>query len=247
MIFWMTQVKAETAKIKADDEALKPQATEATQKAAEAVSIQTRGKEVEEKASFVRTAVKYDQDTYQPLFHGIANYTWNRVKYDQIQPNGDVVNIQAYAPLLHDIGQYMLAMERNPIINRVDVQTNDLPGFPNSGPALMGQTQADPMRPASGHNFNVVLHLVKPVAAGPSYPAGFTPSGAGGGGGGGFGGPTMGGPPGMMGSGGMMGGPPGMAGGRSGPPGGMSTGAMMGGPAAGPRGGKGGAAAGAVN
>src|SRR5258708_39289393 len=125
-------------------------------------------------------------------------YTWNRVVYGYIRAEGTTVSMSAWTPTLPDVAHYILAMERNPEISRVDSRMSSIPGFGDGSQGQQGTGQEQPsgVRPASGggHTFLVTLNRYPPIPAGPAY----------GGGGGQQPGPA--GMPGMggMGSGGMM-------------------------------------------
>ena len=217
-LFWKITIDKETQRIKDMEAAEKPNADKATANASQASSINSQSAIIRGKADFVTNAIKYDQKTYQELLTNIAVYTWPKVLYDNVSPAGSTVSMGAYAPSLADVGHYMMYMERNPAISRVDIAMNSIPGFPNDGTSAGGQGSGG-VRPlkGGGHDFQVSLTLVKPVDGAPSYPAAGGTGTAGadtGGGPGGPGGP--GGSGGMAGFGGSGGGPPGGGMGASG-------------------------------
>jgi hypothetical protein len=220
VIFAKTQIDNETTKAKDEAARLEPKAKQADDMQAKANSINTDSQTIRDKATFVNNARKADTETYQEVVKNVRMYTWPRVLYDGMNPSGSTVTIGAYAPSLTDVGRYMIWMEKNPKIGRVDVVMNSIPSFPAGAVQQQGgnQQQAGGLRPpgGGGHNFQVALSLLKPIEPGPTYGgAGGAPAGPGGG------------MPGAGGGGGMM------SGGGSG---GMMSGGM-GGPAAGGKGG----------
>ena len=227
-LFWKHSIDTETARIKDEEAKIKPQAEEATAKAGQASRINSESAVIRGKADFVTGAISYDQKTYQEMLTNVARYTWPRVLYDSINPAGSTVTMGAYAPSLADVGHYMMYMERNPAISRVDIAMNSIPGFPSDGAqaaAGSGQQGGGGVRPftGGGHDFQVSLTLVKPIPGSPTYPSGGGGAAAGPGGGG----PAdLGGPGGAGGSGGMMMG--GSGGAPAGGSGGMGSGGMGG-------------------
>lgn len=229
-VWQWTQIKAQTADWKTKEDAIAQHANQADKMQTDANNIKAASETIRAKANFVKLAKEYDQKTYQDVVENITKYTWKKVLYDGIQPEGQAVTLPAYAPTLADVGQYMLWMEKNPQINRVDVQIATIPGFPSGGQQQGGNNnQARGVRPLSGggHDFTAVLTLVKPIPGAPTY-------GGGGGGGTGGGGGAPGGGTGGFGAG--SGGPGGSGGGGPMPGGGAgggnsaaaSGGAMMG-------------------
>jgi Tfp pilus assembly protein PilN len=239
LIFFQMTINAETERIRAAQADIEDEKALALSRQQEANNITSASEAVRTRAKFVRDARTHTETTYQEVVRNIAQYTWPRVLYDGINPQGQSVAINAYAPTLTDVGRYMIWMERNPQISNVAVSMNSIPPFPSGGQQQAGANPTG-IRPLTGggHDFQVALTLVNPIPAGPTHGGGGgAPGGGGGAPGFGFGGGGMGGgPPGGM-SGGMGGGPPGgMSGGmRGGPPGGMSGG--MGGPPGGRSGG----------
>lgn len=211
LLFFKSTIDGERDKAVKDASDLEPKAKKADDDAALATKVNTDSATTRSKADFARNSIKHDQEVYPGLFRNVVMYTWNRVLYDYIRPEGATVSMSAYTPTLSDVAHYILAMERNPNISRVDIRMSSIPGFGDGsqGQQGPGQEQAAGIRPATGggHNFLVTLNLYQPIPAGPTF----------GGGGGQQPGPG-GGMPGMgggMGSGGMMSG------------GGMGSGGMM--------------------
>jgi uncharacterized membrane protein YgcG len=205
MVFGKVTIDKETEKIKADTATEQPKKAEVEQNEGETTKINTRSEATRTKATFVTNAREHF-NTYPTVYNSIVRYTWSRVLYDQIAPSGQTVQIAAFAPTLADVGHYMMAMERNQDISKVEVAMNSIPSIPASaGDSQQGQGQATGIRPSTpGHNFTVALTLAKPIPGGPTYGSagGGQQQGGGGGfggGGGGFGGG------GGMGGGGAMG------------------------------------------
>jgi len=194
-LYWQKTINDSTNNVVADTNSKTANADAADKAASDATAENAKNQDVLAKATFVRGAQKHDTEVYPALVSDVTNYTWNRVKYDTFVPNQDTVAISAYTPLLRDIGQYMLAMERNPAVSRVDITTNDMQSFPAGG---YGIGQSADYRPGSGHQFQVALHLASPVTPGPTY--GAAPAANGGFGGGG----PLGGMGGGMGGGGLV-------------------------------------------
>ncbi len=187
LMMFKSKIDGETADINAQATAKEPDATKADKYAKDASDTNAKSAVVRGKADFVSGAQKYDTTTYQEVVSNVARYTWPRVVYSGINASGQTVDLPAFAPSLSDVGHYIMYMERNPNISRVDISLASIPGFPVEG----GPTSIDGMRPA-GHDFQVSLALVKPIAGAPSYPAGGgggacagNPMGGGGAGGGG--------------------------------------------------------------
>ncbi len=210
LFFFKTTIDAEKAAIDKKAQELEPTAKKADSDQLRANETNTASAVVRSKADFVGNAIKHDQEVYPNLYRNVVMYTWNHVLYDYIRPEGNTVGMSAYTPTLSDVAYYIMAMERNPNISRVDIRMNSIPGFPPGATDNQqgGQQQAPGVRPegGGGHNFLVTLNLYQPVPAGPTF---------GGGGGGGQPGGAPGGMPGMGGGGGMMSG------------GGMGSGGMM--------------------
>jgi hypothetical protein len=223
MVFGKTTIDAETDKIKNDTAQQQPLKAEAEQKAAQAAEINRRSEQIRAKATFASTAREH-ANTYPQIYNSIVRYTWGRVLYDQISPADRSVQIAAFAPSLSDVGHYMMAMENNKDVAKVEVAMNSIPTIPPT--AQQGQGQATGLRPPTpGHDFTVLLSLNKPIPAGPTY--GTVPGGQQGGGGGGGGrgiSSGMGGPGSSGMGGGSMGSP---GGGMGGSGGGMSSGGAM--------------------
>ena len=236
MVFGKVSIDKQTQEFNDRAAATEPAAKEADDKAALAQTIQARSAEIVKRATFVRDSQKYT-DTYPTVFRSIVRYTWSRVLYDQVVPQGQAVQIQAFAPTLADVGHYMMAMENNQDVAKVEVAMNSIPTFPAGAGGQQGgqQGQNAALRPPSGgHDFTATLTLVNPIAPGPTYGSvgGGTQGGGFGGGGGRLGGgmgmgPSMGPGSAMMGSGGggmmspapgagMMSGGGGNAGGKTG-------------------------------
>lgn len=220
LFFFKKTIDDDKERINREASDLEPKAKKADDDAALATKINTDSATIRSKADFARNAIKHDQEVYPNLYRNVVMYTWNRVLYDYIRPEGSTINMSAYTPTLTDVAHYIMAMERNPNISRVDIRMSSIPGFPNAGGQAqqgMGQTQAPGVRPESGagHDFLVTLNLYQPIPAGPTF-------GGGGGGsaqpGGGMPGMPGSGGPGMMSGGGMRGsgGPGMMSGGGSG-------------------------------
>jgi hypothetical protein len=226
LLFFKSTIDAERDAFDKKAQELEPTAAKADADQLKATQVNTDSATIRAKRDFAANAVKHDQEVYPNLYRNVVMYTWNRVLYDNIRPEGTTVSMSAYTPSLNDVAHYIMAMERNPNISRVDIRMNDIPGFPGGGAQQgAGQQQAAGIRPASGggHDFQVTLNLYQPIPAGPAF-------------GGGGGGQQQGG--GMPGMGGMGGGmmPGGMMSGGGGPPGGMggpsmSAGRMGGGAA----------------
>lgn len=216
-VFGKIYIDGQTAKVKSDTDAERPN-MEAAQKAAkDAEAVASESKGILEKATFVRDAQKHASTTYPPLFRNIRDYTISNVLYRSLTPRGQTVSLSAYAPTLASVGQYMMYMEHNPEITGLAIDLAGLTGYPEQ--AAVSNAAAGVRPPGDkGFDFNVRLSLAKAVASGPRY--GNAPAAATGGGMmGGMTGPG-GGMPGMM-SG--PGGPPGMAMGPSGSGGSMGS------------------------
>ena len=167
LLLFKSKIDGETGEINAQSTAKEPDATKADKYAKDASDTNAKSAVVRGKADFVSAAKVYDTTAYQEVVSNVARYTWPRVVYSGINASGQTVELPAFAPSLSDVGHYIMYMERNPAISRVDIALTTIPGFPVSG----GPTSIDGMRPA-GHDFQVSLALVKPIAGGPSYPSG---------------------------------------------------------------------------
>jgi hypothetical protein len=220
-------IDGETAEWKRKEAEITDKANQADQMAAQAATIRNESAAVRGKAQFVNSAKEYNTTVFQGVLTNIARYTWPRVLYDGVTPEGATVTLPAYAPSLADVGHYMIYMERNPEISRVDVEIGSIPGFPSGGGQGNNQQQPTGVRPLTGggHNFRSVLTLVKPIAGPPSYSGGGGQTGGGQTGGGQTGGGPMLGGGGFGGGGGMSGG----GGGGGGMSGGGGGGGMSGG------------------
>lgn len=237
-LFAKTRIDSQTNSIKEETEARRPDKEEAERKQAEATRINQESTAVREKRDFVKLAKEYDTTTYPPLVYNIRNYTIRDVLYSSLQPASNTVTMDAWAPSLAKVGQYMMWMERNPKISNVSVAMSNIPGFPRQaqprqpdyGQLGYGAQQQAGFGPngITGYDFLVTLTLLQPVPGPPVY------GGAEQGGGPGgpmMGGPMMGGP--MMGGPGMMGpmgpgGPGMMSPGMPGPMGPGASGPMIG-------------------
>jgi hypothetical protein len=226
-VYAKTTIDSQTADLRRQEQETQPKATEALNMASEAGRIKSDSQVIVGKANFVRNAVSHDRSVYQELLTNVARYTWPKVMYDGIRPEAQSVTLPAYAPTLRDVGHYMIYMERNPKISRVDVAINSIPSFPSGGQQGGGnQSQATGVRPLSGggHNFTAVLTLRQALPNPPGYAGaaggntGQTTTGGGRTGGPGMGGPGLSGPgmggPGLSGPGMGSGGGGGMSGGR---------------------------------
>lgn len=211
-MYYKSTIDAETKAMDEKAASLESKANTADANQQKADQVKQEGAVIVAKANFVKNARKHNEEVYPQLYHNIVAYTWNPVLYDLVSTEAgkDSIGMNAFAPTLNDLGQYIMAMERNPNIKQVDIKTNSIPGFP---PVAAGGQQGNQggagVRPpgGAGHDFQVALVLVNPVPAGPNYGGG---SGGGNGGGpGGPGGPSMGfsggGSPGMTSGGGSMG------------------------------------------
>lgn len=216
-------IDKQTEELVAERERLTPDADKADRLQAEANSINSESQAIRDKRDFVSNARKHNGTAYQPVVYNIRDYTMNGILYSSLEPSGNTVNLQAYAPTLAKVGHYLMWMEHNPEVSHVSISLTGLPTFPVP-PGFNGQPQGSGLRPpnAGGYDFGVSLTLVKPIPAGPTF-SGAAGGGEAGGGAGMMGG--MGGPPGMPG----MGGPPGMPG-MGGGPGMPGGGVMSGGP-----------------
>lgn len=175
LVFAKMNIDKETQNWKDEEGKITQRANDADRMAQDATTINGQSATIRGKADFVRNAQKHDTTTYQEVLTNIARYTWPRVLYDGVKPDVQAVTLPAYAPTLSDVGHYMIYMERNPNISRVDVQIASIPGFP-SGVRQQGANnqQATGVRPLTGggHDFTAVLSLNKPIDGGPNYPGG---------------------------------------------------------------------------
>ena len=174
----------------------------------QANDIRTASATIRTKRDFVRDALAYNRNTYPPRVYNIRDYTLSTVVYRSLQPAGQTVTMEAFAPTLKDVGRYLMWMEHNPNITNVSIAIGSIPGFP-SEPPLEG-TGPDG-RPLGGHNFTVTLTLKEQIPGAPSYGAGGQQQQATGGG-------IMTGPGALMGGGGLPGAPSMAPGGPGGPP-----------------------------
>ncbi|HSV74027.1 MAG TPA: hypothetical protein VLH79_09735 [Chthonomonadales bacterium] len=183
-----------------------PKQRQKQQAESEAASIRTASGAIRAKRDFVRDALAYNRNTYPPRVFNIRDYTLNTVIYSSLQPAGQTVTMEAFAPTLADVGRYLMWMEHNPNITNVAIAIGSIPGFPSEPlPEGVGPDG----RPIGGHNFTVTLTLREPIPGAPSFGVAAQQ-------------PTVGmmpGPGGMMGGG--MPGPPMMS------PGGMPGAPMM--------------------
>jgi len=199
LLAFKASIDSATTKINEETAARESDATKADDYAKKASDTNAKSAVVRGKADFVTKAKEYDTQTYQAVLTNVAQYTWPKVVYSGINASGQTVEMPAFAPSLADVGHYIMYMERNPKISRVDIGMNSIPGFPSEG----SPQSIDGLRPA-GHDFQVTLALVSPIAGGPTYPGGGgasagggNPLGGGAGGGAGSSGGNM-----MMGGGG---------------------------------------------
>jgi hypothetical protein len=227
-LFWKVTLDQQVEQINADRIAHEADANAADKAQADANNINAASAKVRDKAKFIGDARDYNVQTYPRLVYNIRDYTLKGVLYDALTPQGNMVQLPAYAPDLATVGHYIMAMERNPEIDNVSIQIGTIPGYPPQPAGQTGNQGATGVRPPSGggHNFIVTLALHKPIPSGPTYPLGAAPAG---GGGGGMGGGMMGSSGMMSGGSGMMGSPGMMSGGSPGRLSGMGGGGMMGG------------------
>lgn len=217
-LFWKITLDGQAQDWKSKTDRIQGDATRATSLKNEAARIRQESAAIQGKRDFVESARKYNSTTYPPVFNNIRDYTIRQVVYSSLQPSGNTVTLEAYAPTLAKVGHYMMWMEHDPAISNVSVAIGSIPGFPFHGTAQAQQLASGIRSPGGGHTFTVTLTLKKAIEGGPSYSAGGTQAAAGGA----MGGSMAGGP---MGSPGMMGGPMGSSGMRTAP---MTSGGPMG-------------------
>lgn len=219
LIAWKIKLGNEADRIAADTEPLKKVQADAKNTQSKADALVASNAALKQKADFVRSAKKYNSDTYPPLLGNVGNYTITRVLYSSMVPAGNQVSLAAYAPSLSDVGHYIMAMEKNPNVVNVSIAMNSIPDFPNNVQPTQAQ-QIGFQFPGMGQGAGAA-----PMGAAPMV-GGMGPGGGG---------------PGMSGGGGtmamMMGGPRGQRGRGGAAAGGGFGGSQQTGPADRPAGG----------
>jgi Tfp pilus assembly protein PilN len=195
-IGWKVMLGNQVAELNKQAADLEPRAKQADDMQAKADSINKESETIVAKANFVREARSHTEKAYPTVVYNVRDYTIRTVLYSSLDPQGDTVSLSAYAPSLADVGHYMMWMERNASIRRLNIGLSGLPSFPVQPGAggNQGQAASGPRPPgARGYDFTVQLTLVKPIPPAPTY------GGAGQAAGGGAGTSPMGAPSGMMG------------------------------------------------
>lgn len=193
-IGWKVMLGNQVAELNRQAAELEPRAKQADDMQAQADQINTQSKAIVDKATFVRNARSHTEKTYPTVVYNVRDYTIRTVLYSSLDPEANSVSLTAYAPSLADVGHYMMWMEHNPRISRLNIGLSGLPSFPVQPGVSGNQGQAAGPRPpgARGYDFTVQLTLVNPIPPAPAY------GGAGGGGqAAGGGGGMMGMPPAM--------------------------------------------------
>lgn len=211
LIYWKTTLDAEAARIAQMTQDATPAKNEAQATQSRATAIENESAAVRGKYTFVSSALDHIDKTYPVVVDAVRKHTIGQVLYSSLEPAGQVVTLDGYAPNLRVVGEYMMHMSKNPAISRMEIDLPGLPSFPSqdsgqtAGVGFGGQQQASANRPpgGGGYDFRVRLALLQPVQSGPAFPAG----------GGGQQGPAAGGGMTMPGMGMMPGGPGGPAGG----------------------------------
>jgi hypothetical protein len=204
----------------AEEVTMKEQKAQQVQKlVSDAAAERDKIKPIEGKVTFIKDILAFNK-VRPDLFQRVSEYTFKGIRYNQMQAEGNVLTIQAFAPDLSSAGRYLIYMQGNPDLATVNISA--VPGYPpgnqNEGSTFGGTTDTG----SGGYGGAAGTGYGPPGMSGPGGPPG-SPGGGYGAPGGGYGPPGgaisgPGAPPGG-GPGGMgYGGPPG-AGGPGGYPG----------------------------
>lgn len=149
-VFAKVALDKKAADIAANTEREKPDQLAKQKAEQDATKIEGDNAALKAKTDFVKSTRTYVTDTYPPLFFNVRDYTIRPVVYSYLTPNGSQVDLGAYAPTLADVGHYVMAMQNNPNISRVDIGISSVPGFPVSDYARSQQAQGGGLGGAYG-------------------------------------------------------------------------------------------------
>jgi hypothetical protein len=151
----------------------KPVADEAMNTEQKKNNVIAEAKAVTDKWTFVKNAGDFNRTTYPPRVTNVIDYTISKVLYSSFSPQGQSISLDALAPTVADVCDYLMWMEHNPEISNVSISMDALPDFPVADEWLENEKAAKADPGNLGHRFGVLLTLVKPIPmAGPTYPAG---------------------------------------------------------------------------
>lgn len=104
---------------------------QADQLASQASALRSEIAPIKSKVDFFEAVKSYNLQ-YPALYEELAKFTYKKIIYSSLQPDGSSLNITAHTPSLKDAGRYLLNMYRASHIF-TSVTISGVPGYPHTG------------------------------------------------------------------------------------------------------------------
>lgn len=104
---------------------------QAAQLESQASALRSEIAPIKSKVDFFEAVKSYNLQ-YPALYEELAKFTYKKIIYSSLQPDGSSLNITAHTPSLKDAGRYLLNMYRASHIF-TSVTISGVPGYPHTG------------------------------------------------------------------------------------------------------------------
>ncbi len=146
---WASKLKAQVAQLEEQITAIQPTANESDRAASEAQQIESSIQAISQRVAFIQEVHKFNRE-FPRLFEETNKYTYARVAYRQLQPAGNILNINAYTRSISDMGRFLLNLQRaKHLFTAVSITGFQVGGEGGAGASGTGPTPYSPYTPGA--------------------------------------------------------------------------------------------------